>query len=330
MRILIIGGTGFIGPAVVRRLHAAGHEIALFHRGQTVADLPESVRRIRGDKHRLPAFRRTFRKFAPDVVLNTIAFSEADARTFVETFRGIAQRTVVLSSGDVYRAFGVLRGTEPGPIEPVPLTEDAPLRRNLHLFGGDYDKILVERVTMSEPSLPGTCLRLPAVYGPGDYQHRLFGHLKRMLDRRPWIILEEGVARWRWTRGYVENVAEAIALSATDHRAVGRIYNVGEQEVFSEAEWVGEIGKVVGWKGEVVAVPNGKLPEDRRVTFNTDQWVVTYTARIRQDLGYRETVSAEEALRRSAAWACDNPPPEVDPKDYDYAAEDAILAGRSW
>ncbi len=328
MRILIIGGTSFIGPAVVRRLHAGGHEIALFHRGQTGADLPSGVRHISGDKKRLPDFKREFKKFAPQVVVNTIAFSEADARTFVGVFRGIAQRTVVLSSGDVYRAFGVLRGTEPGPPEPVPLTEDAPLRQNFHPFGGDYDKILVERVAMGEPSLPATCLRLPAVYGPGDYQHRIFPHMRRMLDRRPWIVLEEGVARWRWTRGYVENVAEAIALTVTEDRASGRIYNVGEQEVFSEAEWVREIARVVGWKGEVVTVPNEKLPEDRRVNFNTDQWIVTDTARIRQELGFREIVSVEEALRRSVAWERDNPPPEIDLKDYDYAAEDRIIAGR--
>ena len=38
MRILVIGGTGFIGPAVVARLNSLGHEVALFHRGQTTAE----------------------------------------------------------------------------------------------------------------------------------------------------------------------------------------------------------------------------------------------------------------------------------------------------
>ena len=43
MRILIIGGTRFIGPQVVRRLHAQGHEVTLFHRGKSKADLPAEI-----------------------------------------------------------------------------------------------------------------------------------------------------------------------------------------------------------------------------------------------------------------------------------------------
>jgi nucleoside-diphosphate-sugar epimerase len=47
---------------------------------------------------------------------------------------------------------------------------------------------------MGTAGLPGTVLRLPTVYGPGDYQHRLFEYLKRMDDGRPAILLGEGVA----------------------------------------------------------------------------------------------------------------------------------------
>ena len=43
MRVLVIGGTGFIGPYVVRRLVAQGHDVAVFHRGRTQADLPSGA-----------------------------------------------------------------------------------------------------------------------------------------------------------------------------------------------------------------------------------------------------------------------------------------------
>ena len=59
------------------------------------------------------------------------------------------------------------------------------------------------------------------VHGPRDYQHRLFPYLKRMDDGRPAIVLDEDRARMRVTRGYVEDVAAAIALAATDPRASG-------------------------------------------------------------------------------------------------------------
>ena len=83
---------------------------------------------------------------------------------------------------------------------------------------------------MGAPDLLGTVLRLPAVYGPGDYQHRLFAYVKRMDDWRPAVLLGEGMASWRWTHGYVEDMASAIALAVTDERAAERVYNVGEQD----------------------------------------------------------------------------------------------------
>ncbi len=111
-----------------------------------------------------------------------------------------------------------------------------------------YDKIAVERVVLANADLPGTVLRLPMVYGPGDSQHRLFEYLKRMDDNRPTIPVDEGLASWRWTRGYVENVAAAVALAATNPRATGRVYNVGEDKGRSTIEWIEEIGGAAGWR----------------------------------------------------------------------------------
>jgi hypothetical protein len=49
----------------------------------------------------------------------------------METVLGIARRVVALSSGDVYRAYDLLHGTEAGPPQPIPIAEDAPLRHRL-------------------------------------------------------------------------------------------------------------------------------------------------------------------------------------------------------
>jgi nucleoside-diphosphate-sugar epimerase len=340
MRILIIGGTRFIGPSVARRLSDMGHEITLFHRNLTQTDLPAGVKHILGDRQRLADFAGEFERLAPQVVLDMIPFAEAHAQALVSTFEGIAQRVVAISSQDVYRAYGKLIHAEPGPLEPLPLTEDAPLRQKLYPYRGeiprkpqdprrwmdDYDKILVEHVVMGAPGLPGTVLRLPMVYGPRDPQHRLFNYLKRMDDQRPAILLESGLAAWRWTRGYVENVAAAIALAVADERAAGQIYNVGETETLSEAEWVKEIGRAAGWSGQVVVVSKERLPTHLLTDTDTDQHLVVDTTRIRKELGYDEPVSRDEALRRTIAWERAHPPATVDPGQFDYAAEDAVLA----
>ena len=70
---------------------------------------------------------------------------------------------------------------------------------------------ITEEAIMGRPELPGTILRLPFVYGPGDQQHRFYSHVRRMADGRPGIILGRGLAGWRGTAGFVANVAAAIA-----------------------------------------------------------------------------------------------------------------------
>jgi nucleoside-diphosphate-sugar epimerase len=340
MRILVIGGTGFIGPHVLRRLVHRGHEVLCLHRGQTEADLPSEVVHLHADRERLADVRPELSTFAPEVVLDTRPMTEDQARILIKTLLGIARRVVALSSGEVYRAYGLIHGTETGPTEPVSIAEDAPLRQRLFPYRGetlrakddpmrwvdDYDKILVERVVLGEPNLPGTVLRLPMVYGPGDDSHRLFPYLKRMDDGRPAILLEEVQAHWRWARGCVEDIAEAVVSCVVDDRAAGRVYNVSEPLALTEAEWVREIGLVFGWRGEVVAVPGDRLPPRLRMPGNFGQHLTYDTTRIREELGYTERLTRAEAIRRTVDWELSHVPGQIDPAAYDYSAEDAVLA----
>lgn len=331
MRIMVIGGTGFIGPSVVTNLWEMGHEITVFHRGKTLVDLPGQIKHILGDRRHLADFTDVFRHFAPQVVLDMFPFAEEEARSVMNIFRGISQRVVAISSQDVYRAYGILNRFEVDAVEPVPMTEDARLREELYPYRGrikgldDYEKILVERVVMNDPELVGTILRLPMVYGPRDKQHRLFEFLKRMDDNRPAILLEEGLGQWRWTHGYVENVAAAIVLAIISERAKGRIYNVGDLETMTMAQWVEKIGQVAGWSGKVIVVPTHYLPTQMRTTINTSQHLVIDTNRMRKELGYQESVPLEEALKRTIIWERTHPPDKVDPDRFDYATEDIVL-----
>lgn len=333
MKCLIIGGTRFIGASVTRRLSEQGHEVIVFHRGQTNSGIPAAVRHITGDRRRLAGFASEFARTAPDVVLDMICYNEQEAQTLMDTFRDIARRVVVASSMDVYRAYGCLLGLEAGPADPMPLTEDSPLREGRFPYRAqakgpedmafDYDKIPVEHVVMSDSNLPGTVLRLPAVYGPGD--HRAFEHLKRMEDGRRAILLEEHHARWRWTRGYVDNVAAAMALAVTDDRASNRIYNVGESDALSESDWVSSIGRAAGWHGEIVALPKPAVPEHLAAPYNFEHHLQADTGRMRRELGYAEQVSRDEAVRETVDWERAHPLEQANASRFNYEAEDAAL-----
>ncbi len=335
MRVLVIGGTRFIGPPVVHRLIDMGHEVTVFHRGFAEAELPPRAGHLHADRMELPAHVETIRAFAPDLVLDMAAFTRAEAEAMVQTVRGIARRLVVLSSQDVYRAYGIFHGTEAVPVIRAPATEDSPLREQLYPYRGDgrglddYEKILVERAVTGIPGLPATILRLPMVYGEGDYQHRLLFELQRMDDGRPAILLEERFALWRWTRGYVQNIAAAIANAVSDARATGRTYNLGEPAALSYADWVRAIGRNAGWARELLLLPADRLPPALwPPAGNYDQHLVADTGRIRVELGQREPVARDESLVRTIAWERANRPSNAAAL-LDYATEDAVLASLS-
>jgi nucleoside-diphosphate-sugar epimerase len=269
---------------------------------------------------------------APDVVLDTRAMTEDDARDLVDTFEGT--RLVVLSSADVYRAHGRIWRHEPGPPEPVPFAEDAPLRERLFPYREEpdvgapagYDKILVERIVLRQTG--ATVLRLPAVYGEHDYQHRIDQVLAPMRDGRVLIPVDEAQASWRWTRGHVDDVALAIALAIEHRDTASRAFNVGEPEALTERAWIEAVGRAAGWSGSVVPVPRDRLPKamaDEAARFDFRQDWILDTHRIRTELGFREEATRDARLDATVAWCDRHPPPKDALQKRDYAAEDEAL-----
>ncbi|WP_438350660.1 NAD-dependent epimerase/dehydratase family protein [Paenibacillus sp. FA6] len=329
MKILIIGGTGFIGPYVVEELIELGHEVAIFNRGTNNRLISQdTVTFITGDRQFLNSYRQEFIEFAPEVVIHMGAYTKQDAEMAMSTFEGIAERIIVLSSMDVYYAYGILIGLEEG-FTPTPLKENSLLRSKLHPYGGDYEKILVEEIIMNSPRLAGTILRLPMVYGPGDPSHRLYKYVKRVSDNRNAIILDELFANWRASHGYVENIAHAITVAASDKRAKYGIYNIGEENTQTEYEWLNNITRIMNWHGKILSIPRERLPRELIYeTLNLHQDWALDTSKIRQELDFNEHITLEEGLERTITWELNNPPEELHPKDFpkfDYEIEDEFL-----
>jgi nucleoside-diphosphate-sugar epimerase len=285
-RIVVIGGTKFIGPHVVTQLANLGHIVAVYHRGESECKLPASVRHVHSADAGMPVrrFPPELLKPAPDIVIHMIAMGEEDSRAAVEAFRGRVERMVWLSSGDVYRAYGRFMGLESGAVDNNLLTEDSPLRSVRYPYRSQaktsqelsyyYDKILVEQIAMSDSQAPAVILRLPKVYGPNGNADlaSIYGFRNH--------------PQWRWTHGYVENVAAAIVLAALNPAAVGRIFNVGEAYTPTMAE-------------RLESMPESAVQVDTGTTANFEQNIAYDTGRIRRELGYSEIVSESEGLRRT-------------------------------
>lgn len=337
MKVLLIGGSGFIGPSTTAALLKSGHHVTIFHRGKT--NVPAGADQILGDRNFLQDHQPEFRRQRFDVVIDLVLSSGRQAVQLMDTFRGIAGRVVGLSSMDVYRAIGVFHGLESGELQKLPLTEDSDLRTSRNVYSpealkqtrafygwidDEYDKIPVEQAVLSDSRLQGTVLRLPMIYGPGDPVHRVYPVLKRIDDGRKQIIFADDVAAWRTPRGYVEDVGAVIALAATSPQAVGRTYNVCEAESFGELDWAKKIAAATGWSGEFVVLPHEQTPKHLLSPGNTAQHLVASSDRIRNELRYRELVPRDEAIRRTIDWERAHPPAQSSAQ-FDYAAEDEAL-----
>src|SRR5689334_24981356 len=173
MKILLIGGSGFIGQFTAGQLQQSGHSVTIFHRGNTSA--PQGAEEILGDRQFLQDHQPEFRRQKFDVVVDFVLSSGRQAQQLMDTFRGIAGRVVGLSSMDVYRAWGVFFNTEQCGLQELPLTEDSELRTNRITYppevlkraqtiygwmADEYDKIPVQQAFLGDRKLPGTMLRL--------------------------------------------------------------------------------------------------------------------------------------------------------------------------
>jgi hypothetical protein len=75
----------------------------------------------------LVEYRNGVSRFGSEIIVDLTLSSGTQARE-LGVARDFARRIVAISSMDVYRAWGVLQGVEPGPLEPLPIAEDSPLR----------------------------------------------------------------------------------------------------------------------------------------------------------------------------------------------------------
>src|SRR5215204_4959197 len=219
MRVMVLGGTRFIGAAVVEELHAHGHELLVVHRGEhEPADLSQ-VDHLHAQRQDLPQLRGPVDDFGPEAVVDNCAYSAADAETALAAV-GDDTRLLVVSSMDVYRAFGaVLAGTE---TDPLPVDETSPVRPERFPYRGrahpspdadTYEKLDVEAAYLARAA---TVCRLPMVYGERDHQRREEPILRRVRAGRTRI--PAGSGGWLWTRGYVRDVAPGSAWRSSRTR----------------------------------------------------------------------------------------------------------------
>ena len=319
MRIVVLGGTRFIGRAIVEELFRAGHDILVVHRGNLEPDDMPSVSHLHCDRSELTAHRQELAAFEPEAAIDCRALSRADAETALAALpAGI--RLVAISSMDVYRAFGAaIEGQE---TDPVPLDEESSVRSERYPYRGkspdryDYDKLDVEDVYLPRGA---TSLRLPMVYGPRDYQLREEFILRRVRAGRPRIPF--GAGTWLACRGYVGDIARGARLALESASTAGLALNLCEDRTYSMTMWSRMILEAAGSGAELVRVADEVLPEDLKQTGTVSQHIAATARRARALLGWT-TSDPVETLGATVSWHLAHPPSNP---DSDFSADDRAL-----
>lgn len=319
MRIVVLGGTGFVGRTIVAALEAAGHSVLVVHRGQHELEAAGPSEHTHLERDDVPGLRAELTRFEAEALIDGIALT---ARHADDTLSAIPDglRLLVLSSMDVYRAFGSLHaGIE---TDPVPLDETSPVREQRYPYRGkipnlaDYEKLDVEERYLARG---GTVIRLPMIYGEHDPQHREEPVLRRIRAGREQLPI--GAGNWLWTRGYVHDMAAGIRLAIETPEAAGEILNLGDTRASTIRAWFEQIVAAAGASLELVRVQESALPPDLGLTAAVAQHLVVDSAKARRMLGWEPGDPAEN-VGRSVAWHLAHPPADL---DRDFSADERAL-----
>lgn len=323
MRVLVIGGTRFIGRRVVEQLVGRGDDVLVAHRGHSEpVGLPE-CRHLHAARHEFGRVAHQVGSFAPDAVVDTVALTAADADAVLPHLPDVP--IVVLSSVDVYQAYDVFR--HGGAEAPVPIDETAPVRTERYPYrgmdvGGAVDTETYEKLDVEPAYLArgGVVLRLGFVYGEHDGQRREEFVLRRVRAGRERMPI--GTGMFLGSRCYVGDVATAVLAAVHTPAASGEVFNVVESRTPTVLGWAREILTAAGHAMELVRVPDEELPGDLKLTGAWPQHLLFGNAKARRVLDW-SPVDPAETVPRSVRWHLENPPKE---SDDDFVADDRAMS----
>ena len=178
MKLLIIGGTRFLGRHVVESSLKSGHSVSLFNRGSHTCDFSAEVEQLRGDRY-LDLNILDGRKW--DVVIDTCAYEPKAVRLSAKKLKGSVDQYIFISSVSVYRDWesGVL--DENSPVKELTaeaevevdgiLETESPSIASLLKYYGELKAACEKQL---EEILPGCVLyvRSGIIVGPYDYSYR--------------------------------------------------------------------------------------------------------------------------------------------------------------
>ncbi|MEX2356644.1 MAG: NAD-dependent epimerase/dehydratase family protein [Thermaerobacterales bacterium] len=252
MRVLVAGGTRFIGRTLVKFLLAEGHDVTLFHRGQSGRDLFPEAGRIFGDRADPP---EPLGKTDWDWVFDLSGYTPIEVETLLRRLGGRAGRYIFCSTGSVYagRNEGVI--AEDG--ERWPYTRENIQERPGPAYGAK--KAEAERSLMRlAPALgiEAVIVRPVLVYGPHDPTDRVLYWLHRVAHGLVYVpATHDGITH----TVYVKDLARLFVAAAKVPGAAGQAYNAAATSPPTLRNLIAAVAERVGIEPEIRTIPVARL-----------------------------------------------------------------------
>ncbi|MEH2060399.1 MAG: NAD-dependent epimerase/dehydratase family protein [Nostoc sp.] len=208
MRILIMGGTRFIGVYLTQLLVEQGHEVVLFNRGNRPAPSLQGVGQIIGDRTDATQLKAKLSQEEFDVIIDNNGRELTDTQPLAEIFQDRVQHFVYMSSAGVYLKSDQLPHIEGDPVDP----------KSRHKGKHETEAYLTQL------GLPFTSIRPTYIYGPRNYNELEGWFFDRIVRDRPIPIPGNGLHITQL--GHVKDLALAMTKVLGNKQAIGQIYNI--------------------------------------------------------------------------------------------------------
>jgi 2'-hydroxyisoflavone reductase len=298
MKILILGGTRFVGRHVARLLLDGGAEVTLLHRGETGEPIPGTTTVI-GDRSR-PDGLAGLGDARFDAVVDMSAYFSDWTRAAADELTGRVAHYVFISSGAVYR-----------PSTEFPWPESTPFGPSPWWGGYGKEKVASERLlweAYAKGHYAVTTFRLPFILGPGNFADRESFAIGRLEAGRPILLPRGGTALNQFV--YADDVARAIvATLERPDTSGGEAYNCAHARPVTNRGWVELCADVIGREAQIVSIDEEELGIASETVDLTNivfpypsEHVVLDGSKLTRELGVEMTTGNRRMLEEYAAW----------------------------
>ncbi len=257
MRVLVVGGTMFIGRALVAELLKAGHEVTILHR-KGKHDLGKRVQNIVADRNDPESMRRALQFSNYQVVFDNVY--DWERGTTAAQVEG-NDLLITAASGDRLLRY-VFMSSVAAYGDGLNHHDGDPLAPDDHSEPYVRNKAMSERLLFrmhQKIGLPVVTLRPPFIYGPQNPFYRETFFWDRLRDNRPIILPGDGHRLMQFV--YIKDLVRACMRAMEEPMAVGEAFNLANEHPITQAEVITAMAAAAGKKANIVRVPRERIAE---------------------------------------------------------------------